>query len=387
MLMQAGRRGRPRNPDALTDAEAWEDLRARADADGSVHATVRELSAEWGWSHGTTVAFLRPLRGPAGRVRVSGQNSANFDHAGRALLRYHGGKVQMAAFIVRHLPPHRVYVEPFGGGAGVLLHKPRSVGEVYNDMDGEVVNVFRVMRSPALRVRLARAIRATPFSRAEFVASWESCDDPVEQARRTIARSFMGFSSTATSRGRSAFRSGMRGEKSSAAVSWSNYPDTLESFGARLAGVTVEGPRPAEDVMRQYDSRDTLHYVDPPYPHSTRSKHTTSTGKGYRFEMHDGDSHHLHDGNGRITHHGLAQVLHSLAGMVVLSGYACDLYDRELYPDWHRVTKDTHADGALDRTEVLWINPKAWEALGRQPGTGTPAMTLFDSRTPLEPRQ
>lgn len=350
--LAAGRRGRPRAPDALTDAEAWAYLCDRADPSGEIHATVEQLAAAWCWHHSTVSRFVSPLRVSRGVLRICA-NEINLHKTAprRAALRYHGGKWQLAPWIIEHFPPHRCYTEGFGGGGSVLLRKEPSRGEVYNDLDGEVNNVFRVLRSPADRARLKRALRATPFSRQEFVESWEPCSDPVEQARRTIVRSFLGFGSTAGVGGRTGFRSGMRGNSHSAAATWSNYPDALDAFGARLARVTIEGPRPALDVIRQYDGPDTLHYVDPPYPHATRSRSTVRDGGGYRYEMTDTD------------HRALATGLHALEGMVVLSGYACDLYDRELYPDWHRVTRETFADGALKRTEVLWINPAAWARL------------------------
>jgi hypothetical protein len=95
--------------------------------------------------------------------------------------------------------------------------------------------------------------------------------------------------------------------------------------------------------------RATLHYCDPPYPRSTRS----SPGKQYRHEMTD------------TEHRDLAVVLHAAQGMVILSGYACDLYDVELYSDWHRVTRATHADGARKRAEVLWLSPATVERLNQ----------------------
>src|SRR5574337_272680 len=88
----------------------------------------------------------------------------------RPLLRYHGGKWKLAPWILRHLPPHRVYVEPFGGGASVLLQKPRSYAEVYNDLDGEVVNLFIMARERG--EELAQAIELTPFAREEFELSY-----------------------------------------------------------------------------------------------------------------------------------------------------------------------------------------------------------------------
>lgn len=98
----------------------------------------------------------------------------------RPLLRYHGGKWKLAPWILRHLPPHRVYVEPFGGGGSVLLQKPRSYAEVYNDLDGEIVNLFRVARERG--EELAQAVELTPFARLDRNLAedrWELTDiDP-----------------------------------------------------------------------------------------------------------------------------------------------------------------------------------------------------------------
>jgi len=74
--------------------------------------------------------------------------------------RYHGGKFRLSPWVHQHLPAHRTYDEPFGGAAGVLLTEPRSYAEVYNDLDGDVVNFFRVLQDPAQRDRLAGSLRA-----------------------------------------------------------------------------------------------------------------------------------------------------------------------------------------------------------------------------------
>jgi DNA adenine methylase len=112
----------------------------------------------------------------------------------RPVLRYFGGKWRLAPWLVSLFPPHRVYVEPYGGGASVLLRKPRSRVEVYSELDGRVVNVFRVLRNPRTAGRLKRALELTPFARAEFELAHEDCPEcPVEDARRTIIRAFMGF--------------------------------------------------------------------------------------------------------------------------------------------------------------------------------------------------
>lgn len=258
----------------------------------------------------------------------------------RPVLRYHGGKWMLAPWILSHFPEHKIYTESFGGGASVLLRKRRCYDEVYNDLDGEIVNMFRVLRNPSQARELVRLVSLTPYAREEFEVSYLTDGDPIEQARRTITRSFMGFGANATSGGKTGFRSGQRSSGSSAAHDWMNYPPVLAGAIERMRGVTIEN-RPAIDVLRFYDDARSLHFVDPPYPHSTR-------GDGsYRFEMTDDD------------HRELAAALHGLKGMVVLCGYACELYDEELYPDWQRITRDTFGDNARPRTEVLWISPNA----------------------------
>jgi len=82
----------------------------------------------------------------------------------RPVLRYHGGKFRIAPWVIEHFPPHRTYVEPFGGAAGVLLQKPRAYSEIYNDLDSDVVNFFQVLRDPAQLDRLLQACAATPYA-------------------------------------------------------------------------------------------------------------------------------------------------------------------------------------------------------------------------------
>jgi DNA adenine methylase len=239
--------------------------------------------------------------------------------------------------------PHRIYTEAYGGAASVLLRKPRCYSEVYNDLDGEIVNLFRVLRNPSQARELTRLIRLTPFAREEFELSYIIADDPIEQARRTVFRSFAGFSSAGTTgKWTTGFRNNATHSGSTPAQDWGNYPDALGAIVDRLRGVVIES-QPAVDIIRKFDGPDTLHYIDPPYPAETRNDRW---GDGaYRYEM-TSDEHRT-----------LADTLRNVRGMVVVSGYACPLYDDELYSDWRRVEKETHADGAKKRTEVLWIKP------------------------------
>ena len=262
----------------------------------------------------------------------------------RPVLRYHGGKWNLARWIIGHFPTHRAYVEPFGGAASVLLQKPRSFAEVYNDLDGQIVSLFRVLRNEELAPRLIEQLKLTPFSMQDFKQSYEPSTDPVEQARRTILRSFAGFGSAAATGEATGFRANSNRSHSVPAHDWRNYPNHLAEVIERLRGVVVEC-RPAVEVIRQHDQSDTLFYADPPYVHSTRGLRRRE--KAYNHEMTEED------------HRELATLLRSVAGHVVVSGYPSELYDEELFPGWNRFERKALADGARVRTEVLWISPRS----------------------------
>lgn len=265
----------------------------------------------------------------------------------RPALRWHGGKWILAPWIIAQFPKHQVYVEPFGGAMSVLIRKPRSYAEIYNDLDKSVVNFFRILRS-ARSQDLIEALRLTPFARDEFVEAYGESDDPVEMARRLVIRSFMGFGSNGHNRA-TGFRANSNRSGTTPAHDWVNYPDSLTLLVQRLQGVTIEN-RDAKAVMAQHDAPTTLHYVDPPYVLDTRA----DAGADYAHELSNGD------------HAELLTFLRGLRGMVVLSGYPCALYDESL-SDWRRVERAALADGASPRTEVLWINPAASQAVSSGP--------------------
>lgn len=274
----------------------------------------------------------------------------------RPVLRWHGGKWRLAPWILQHMPKHRIYCEPFGGAASVLLRKPRSYGEVYNDLDDEVVTLFEVLRDAPQAKALEAALRATPYSRTEFKRAYQHTKDPLERSRRLIIRAFMGFGSNAHSSQEKGHRStGFRSKSNRSGTTpsqdWANYPDALRAIVKRVAGVVIEN-RPAREVMAQHDTEETLHYVDPPYLPETRARGNRYdlAWRMYRHEM------------TREDHAELLDFLCELDGMVMLSGYPDRLYDEAL-PDWKRLEMDTYADGARERTEVLWLNPACAAAL------------------------
>jgi DNA adenine methylase len=269
--------------------------------------------------------------------------------AQRPVLRYHGGKWRIARWIISHFPPHRIYVEPYGGAGSVLMRKERSDGEIYNDLDDEIVNVFRVLRSPRLAGRLERQLRLTPYSRAEFLQSFQPAHGRVERARRTITRLTMSHGSSGRRVGMTGFRSKCWAQRRNEATTWREYPDQIALFVDRLQGVVIEN-RPALDVIRQHDSSGTLFYVDPPYVISTR------TGIRSRGEAEGGWRNYRHNLTDQ-EHRELVQVLKTCEGMVVLSGYDSELY-RDLLPDWRIERKETLADGGRRRTEMLWLSSR-----------------------------
>jgi len=254
----------------------------------------------------------------------------------RPTLRWHGGKFVLADWIISQLPAHRIYVEPFGGAASVLLKKSRAYAEIYNDLNDDLYNFFLALRDRP--EELKRALALTPFSRREFELAHVNHPESIEKARRLIIRSFMGFGSdTASNIERSTgFRSNSSRSGTTPAHDWMNYPEAIDEFAERLKGVTIEN-RDAFECMQAHDSPETLHYIDPPYVPETRKR----VG-AYRHEFSLAD------------HAKLLKFLDTLRGSIVLSGYASEIYSTSL-KSWVCVKREAMADGARPRTEILWI--------------------------------
>lgn len=266
------------------------------------------------------------------------------------VIRYHGGKFRLATWVLDHFPPHRCYVEPFGGAAGVLIQKPRSYAEVYNDLDGDIVNLFRVLRSPDTAHQLLEQLVMTPYSREEFEQAWQPVVDPVERARRIIIRAQMGFGSAGASKGKTGFRIDTTRAYGTAQHLWARYPDQITLVTQRLAGVLIEN-RDGIQVMKDHDAADTLHYVDPPYLHETRVE--SRSNNYYRHEMEDED------------HVRLLDAIKQMKGMVVISGYLSELYQDALQ-GWSMNTTSARISagrGGATRTECLWLNQACMAAL------------------------
>ncbi len=267
---------------------------------------------------------------------------------------WYGGKYSHLDWLLPLLPKCHHYCEPFAGSGAVLINRPSSPIETYNDLDGEVVNFFKVLREN--KNELVEKIGLTPFSREEFglACEYDSELEPLERARRFYVRARQvrtGLAQTA-SLGRWAnckdtTRAGMSGVVSR----WLGAVEQLPDIADRLLRVQIEN-RPAIEVIRLYDAPKTLFYCDPPYIHGTRGD-----DKAYGYEMSDQD------------HRALAATLNSVKGMVAISNYDCHLM-AELYPKskWRKhVSPERTIHSTKDkRVEVLWTNYKPTTAAAQR---------------------
>jgi DNA adenine methylase len=260
------------------------------------------------------------------------------------LFGWYGGKFSHLSWLLPLLPKCHHYCEPFAGSAAVLLNRPPSPVETYNDLDGEVVNFFRVCRDQG--EELTRVIALTPFSREEFAVACllDPNLTPLERARRFYVRARQvrtGLAQTATlgrwGNCKNTSRAGMSGIVSR----FLGGVEMLPEIAARLLRVQIEN-RPALDVIRLYDSPGSLFYIDPPYVHATRGD-----ARVYRHELTDEE------------HGTLAGVLNAVQGKVALSNYDCELMN-DLYPArrWRKFLSGPRTNHATKgkRVEALWTN-------------------------------
>jgi DNA adenine methylase len=261
----------------------------------------------------------------------------------RSPVKWHGGKYYLCPRIIAYFPKHRTFIEPFGGGASVLLNKQPSPVEVYNDLDGAITRLFRVLRDNGEELR--RRLILTPYSEVEFNAALEAREpeDDIEQARRDFVRWRMSLGG----RGEAFSFTRHRARREMADVVsgfLSTIDNELPRITQRLRSVQILC-RPAIDVIKGWDDPDCLFYCDPPYVHETRNHRTTEV---YGVEMSETD------------HRELAAVLRTVKGKVILSGYPSPLYE-ELYRGWRSVSFEmaNHAssEGIKNRMkEMLWFN-------------------------------
>ncbi len=250
------------------------------------------------------------------------------------LLNYPGGKWGMAKQIAALMPPHRSYLEPFFGSGAVLFNKPPSAIETVNDIDGDIVNFFTVLREQP--EDLTDMIALTPYARDVFEnAHADKGTTPLDKAYRFAIRFKMGHGFKTYQK--TGFKIDVHARENSYAVKcWNRLPGDLLEAAVRLKGVQIEN-RPALDLIRKWNHCNVLIYADPPYLLETRG------GKQYRYEMNEQD------------HLDLLDALKQHTGPVILSGYPSEMYDREL-SGWNRIARKSYNQNADQRTEVLWCN-------------------------------
>lgn len=277
----------------------------------------------------------------------------------RGPIAYYGGKAGLARRLVDLLPPHRVYMEPFFGGGAVLFAKRPGPFEIVNDLDGNVVTFFQVLRDRP--DELEHVCRLTPYARDEFRAAELDEDlDDLERARRFWVRVNQSF---AKSSGQQTGWSITTARSVSAPASTVSRLSRFHAVAARLSTVSIENCD-AVDLIGRLATPDTCIYADPPYLAETRRGRDRQRPGDYLVDMGDEPNHRR-----------LADALHGTDAAVVLSGYPSPLYD-DLYGDWCRieVPVNVHASNAVatgrgQRTEVIWSNRQLDE--GRLFATGS----------------
>ena len=252
----------------------------------------------------------------------------------RQFLKYPGAKARLAPWITSFFPEHESYLEPFCGSAAVLLAKKPCRQETINDIDGEVINLFTVLRDPQKSERLADLIELTPYAEEGRHKKETICDD-VEKARKYIARTNMSISGG--QKYSSGFKHAVKPNGPRCPDIWSRMPEQIRNVSKRLKDVYIRN-RDAFELIQRYDFEGSLIYVDPPYPLSCRKNAL------YANEMND--EQHLQ----------LVSVLKSIKyANVVVSGYDCEPYKTEL-AEWHKEMTTSRAESSAKRTEVLWMN-------------------------------
>lgn len=271
-----------------------------------------------------------------------------------ALIPYPGGKARLAQQIIKYFPPHRVYAEPFAGGASVFFTKPPSEIEVLNDIDHTIINLYRVLQDPQKFEELRHRLTYTPYSRAEFVRARRMLLNPegysdVDLAWAKLVAVSYGFAGKYdhdSSWGRSI--------ESSLPDRQTRRLERLAKYHERIRHAYLDCTD-AIDFIKYWDTKDTLFYLDPPYVLDTRKEKQL-----YAHELDD------------EYHSRLADVLLGIRGKAVLSGYDNPIYDRLLECGWRKVRLETaccmfgitRRGGDPDqkpksrpkRVECLWMN-------------------------------
>ena len=248
------------------------------------------------------------------------------------ILKFPGGKWRIADWIISFFPEHKVYCEPYFGSGAIFFNKQPVYTETINDIDGDIYNLFMVCRNYPLE--LAKEINLTLFSREEFQHCNERSDNPVEQARRTLVRYHQSFGTSNSSL--NSWRNVQTYGGPRCATMWNYLPEAIIKCCERLKQAQIKNIDGIE-LIKRYNDKDTLLYLDPPYLPELRKKNI------YKCEMKE------------EKHIELLETIKKSNSMIVLSGYDNKLYNSVL-SDWYAAEKKTTAQMGKQRTEKLWMN-------------------------------
>lgn len=285
------------------------------------------------------------------------------------LFKWIGSKTRMAKFIIDKFPPwskDQIYVEPFCGSASVFLNLPKPYCvEVLNDLDGEIINFFRVLQDQENFHEFIHRLIWTPYSLDEFrraLAIKKSTDneyDDIDRAWAFFVGQCQGLSGNSKTEGNWGRKFMSQHNISETASDWRRFIKNLINVHERLSAVQLDN-RDALTVIKYWDTDKTIFYIDPPYMLSTRTK---SGQKLYSHEM-DDDQHNK-----------LINALLDVKGKVILSGYDSDMYHVLDSHGWNRYEKNlmcnmtcrtrgsglkSDGSGTKDksRKEIVWTNFK-----------------------------
>ena len=260
----------------------------------------------------------------------------------RAVFRYPGSKWSLAQWIISLFPDcyeKMVYLEPFFGSGAVFFNKLPGTVETINDLNSDVVNLFRVLRDRT--EELKRVLALTPYSREEYDHSLEPCEDPLERARR-----FMVYTTQAIGAKLDGSKCGWRNHKQlkvgGTAYKWGGITDTIDIAAKRLRGSTTNLVQiehmDALRLIERYNNPDVLMYLDPPYVRSARK-----SGRLYSHEMNDA---------GQVR---LMETICRSEAKIIISGYRSELYDTYL-AGWRSLDSKSQTTSGKVATETVWLN-------------------------------
>jgi len=247
-------------------------------------------------------------------------------------IRYQGGKSKQLDFIFDCFPArtdYNCFVDLFGGGGSVILNAIPTKRDIYNDINEDIVNFFRVLREDGKK--LLEALRLTPYSRTEYDDAfiYDPNDDNVEMARKTAIKAQFAYGGQGG--GFKAYEREVNITKM-----YSNWIDGLTFVIERFRNITIEN-MDALKLLKKIDSKTTLVYIDPPYLGSDDYEHNYTNKQ----------------------HEKLLKEIVKCNSMVIISGVPSTLYDKYLF-DWVKIDKpisNSSFKSKSKRVDTLWIKP------------------------------